>query len=157
MSLSIPVDDYMYCSKAAGKSEGTGFIRMPVVHGESLAAAINSARNSQPLRCSRDYIHPTPSVHGSLSTALQEELERGIKELNKHGIFTLDFHAGNAIVQPDGKVVFIDFGLVWWCVKKESPIVAWALGRLGCGVAGLRDGHGLDIPCIDRGSISGLQ
>jgi predicted hotdog family 3-hydroxylacyl-ACP dehydratase len=130
--LAPQVFDYMYCK--VDETYGNGIITMDLVKGIELSKYINQGGHDGDHTCEQKFAPPAPSTHGSLSQTAYANIQSGIEKLNEHGLFTWDFHAGNAIMVDD-KPTFLDFGKLFWCTKQEAGedgIVHWAFSRLGC-------------------------
>ncbi|MHC4550542.1 MAG: protein kinase domain-containing protein [Planctomycetota bacterium] len=99
----------------AGDVNGTHYIAMRYVEGESLAQRINAVRDGKDGQ-------PTPGASPPSGPSTREEfattlgfIERALKALHvahEAGLIHRDIKPGNIMIDPNGEPVLLDFGLV---------------------------------------------
>ncbi|MHC5031930.1 MAG: protein kinase domain-containing protein [Planctomycetota bacterium] len=94
----------------AGEADGTQYIAMRYVDGESLADLLARARGPE---ASSDTSSLGPSTRPQIETTLQiiERAARALHTAHEAGLIHRDIKPGNIMVDSEGRPVILDFGL----------------------------------------------
>ncbi len=89
--------------RAAGSIDGTPFLAMQRILGETLADRI--------LRARQHGRAATPDI--AATAQLAEKIARGLGHLHERGLVHRDIKPGNILITADNEPVLCDFGLAW--------------------------------------------
>ncbi|MCO4746197.1 MAG: protein kinase [Proteobacteria bacterium] len=121
-------------------AEESWFIVMELVQGEDFLAWVRGTPSEKyasewitavtdeiPIsdpRMSDDYALPAPTLPEDMERLKEgiAQVVRGLTALHEHGKLHRDVKPTNVIVRPDGRVVLVDFGLIWDADREVSEL-----------------------------------